>query len=53
MLITTLARKEHKRPSEIAQWTLPEIVYLYSSYYDESQQMEDMNREMEENSKNN
>ena len=37
-----MARKEHKEPSEVEQWCLPDVVLMYSSYIDEAKELEEM-----------
>lgn len=47
-IVLSVSRKEHKRPSEIEQdWSLPDLVLVYSSYIEEAQELEEMNSEME------
>lgn len=41
MIVGTIAKKEHKSPSEIERWCLPDIVLLYAFYFEEAQQISD------------
>ena len=40
-LFLTIARKEHKAPAEVEEWSLPDVVHMYASYIDEAKEMEE------------
>ena len=52
-IISTIGKKEHKAPSEIEEWCLPDIVLIFASYIDEAEQYKAMadDLEKEENKK--
>lgn len=45
-VVLTICRKEHKCPSDVELWCLPDIVLLYSSYIEEAEEIEKLNAEM-------
>ena len=46
MITGTIGKKEHKPPSEIEQWCLPDIVLLYSLYFEEIQQITEATKDI-------
>jgi hypothetical protein len=45
-MFLTIARKEHKSPTEIANWSLPDVVLMFSSYIDEAKEMEELEKDI-------
>ena len=45
-MFLTIARKEHKAPAEIENWSLPDVVHMYASYIDEAKEMEDLEKDI-------
>ena len=45
-MMLTIARKEHKSPTEVENWSLPDVVLMYSSYIDEAEEFKELEKEI-------
>ena len=45
-MMLAVARKEHKSPTEVENWSLPDVVLMYSSYIDEAKEFEELEKEI-------
>ena len=48
IISSTIAKREHKKTSEIEQWCLPDIAFLYYIYMEEAESLEEVNKEIPE-----